>query len=146
VVLKNQVDNFMGVADILTYLFVAIKTGYSNKQKYTYTRYNVFCLELIHIFFKQEFIEGYSIDFVNKKVKIKLKYYNSKPLILNIDLLTFPSLKNYLNCFNLKKAVKKYDYFYVFTTQGFIFSKNIDILNHIKIGGQLLFGLKIYID
>jgi len=136
----------MGVADILTYLFVAIKTGSANKQKYTYSRYNTFCLELLHIFFKQEFIEGYTVDFINRKVKIKLKYYNSKPLISNIELLTFPSLKNYLNCFNLKKIAKKYDYFYVFTTKGFIFSANIDFFKEVNIGGQLLFGLKIYVD
>jgi len=146
VVLKNRVDNFMGVADILTYLFVSIKVAYSNKQKYAYSRYNTFCLELLHIFFKQEFIEGYTIDFINKKVKIKLKYYNSKPLIHTIDLLTSPSLKNYLNCLNLKKVAKQYDYFYVFTTKGFIFSENVDLFKEIKIGGQLLFGLKIYLD
>ena len=145
-VLKNLVDNFMGVADILTYLFVSIKTSSASKQKYAYSRYNTFCLELLHIFFKQQFIEGYTIDFATRKVKIKLKYYNSRSIISNIDLLTFPSLKNYLNCLNLRKVAKKYDYFYVFTTKGFIFSNDVNFFKELKIGGQLLFGLKIYID
>jgi small subunit ribosomal protein S8 len=136
----------MGVADILTYLLVAIKTGYAGKQKYTYSRYNQFCLELLNLLYKQNFIEGYSIDFVNKKVKIKLKYYNNRPLISDLDLLTFPSFKNYLNSVNLKKVVKKYDFFYVFTSKGLISSYNVDLLNEINSGGQVLFGLKIHVE
>jgi len=145
VVLKNQADNFMGVADILNYLLVAIKVGYAGKKTYTYTRYNLLCLEVITIFYKEDFIESYSIDIINKRIKIKLRYFRSRPIISDLDLLTSPSFKNYLNCLNMTKIVKKYDYYFVFTPKGLIYSQYSNLIKEMNTGGLVLFGIKIYV-
>jgi ribosomal protein S8 len=135
----------MGITDILNYLLVAIKVGYAGKKTYTYTKYNVFCLEVITILYKEDFIEGYSIDILNKRVKIKLKYFRSRPIISDLDLLTSPSFKNYLNCLNMTKIIKKYDYYFAFTSKGLIASKYSNIISEMNTGGLLLFGIKMYV-
>lgn len=133
----------MGVAHILTYLFVALKTSYINNNKYAYSRYNNTCLKLLNTLYVEGLIDGFEVDTNSKKVKIKLKYINNKPLISHLDLLSVPSFKNYTSIDDLKLIEKKYDYFCLFTSSGLISSKSEFFKYEIKKGGQLLFGLKI---
>lgn len=145
VVLKNLVDKkeFMGVAHILTYLFVAIKTGYIAKNTFAYSRYNNTSLKLLNILYVEGLIDGFEIDSNLRRVKIKLKYINNKPLISHLELLSIPSFKNYSSAKDLKNLDKKYDYFCLFTSAGLVSSKNELFQYNITKGGQLLFGLKI---
>lgn len=143
-VLKNLVDKkFMGVAHILTYLFVSLKTGYISKNIYAYSRYNNICLKLLQILYNEGLIDGFEVNSVTKRVKIKLKYINNKPLISEFKLLSLPSNKNYLSANVINKYKNKYDYFCIFTSNGLISSNNPIFEESAKIGGQLLFGLKI---
>lgn len=143
-VLKNLVDNnFMGVAYILTYLFVALKTGYISKNTYTYSRYNNTCLKLLQLLYTEGLIDGFEINPSAKRVKIKLKYINNKPLISEFKLLSVPSNKNYLSANLVEIHKNKYDYFCIFTSNGLISSNNPIFEQSVQIGGQLLFGLKI---
>lgn len=145
VVLKNLVDKklFMGVAHILTYLFVALKTGYIAKNTYAYSRYNNTCLKLLNMLYIEGLIDGFEVDTNLKRVKIKLKYLNNKPLITHLELLSVPSFKNYTDSKSLKNLDKKFDYFCLFTSTGLVSSKNELFQYNITKGGQLLFGLKI---
>lgn len=133
----------MGVAHILTYLFVALKTNYINKNKYAYSRYNNACLKVLNTLYVEGLIDGFEVDTNLKRVKIKLKYINNKPLISHLDLLSTPSFKNYTDVKDLKLIEKKYDYFCLFTSSGIVSSKSELFKYEIKKGGQLLFGLKV---
>jgi ribosomal protein S8 len=133
----------MGVAHILTYLFVAFKTGYIAKNAFVYSRYNNTCLKLLNMLYIEGLIDGFEVDTNLKRVKIKLKYINNKPLISHLELLSIPSFKNYTDAKSLKNLDKKYDYFCLFTSSGLISSKNELFQYNISKGGQLLFGLKI---
>lgn len=133
----------MGAAHILTYLFVALKTGYISKNLYTYSRYNTICLKLLQILYIEGLIDGYDINVISKRVKIKLKYINNKPLISELKLMSTPSNKNYSSAEIIKNFSKKYNYFCFLTSSGIILATNETLDQYIKTGGQLLFGLKI---
>jgi len=133
----------MTAAHILTYLFVALKTGYLSKNTFAYSRYNTTCLKLLNILYLEGLIDGFEIDTKLKRVKIKLKYINNKPLISHLDLLSVPSFINYNDAAGVANLHKKYDYFCIFTSSGLLSSRNELFQYEIKKGGQVLFGFKI---
>lgn len=130
--------------NILKDLLVVFKTNYLIKNKYAYTKYNKLCLNILFQLFKDGLISGYQIDKKQNKVKIQLKYLKNKPLILNFFLISKPSYKSYVTFLKLKKISKEFDYLYISTSKGIISSQQFEELD--KIGGQLLFGLKLNVN
>lgn len=133
----------MGAAHILTYLFVSLKTGYISKNSYVYSRYNTVCLKLLNLLFIEGLIDGYEVNSITKRVKIKLKYINNKPLISEFKLVSLPSNKNYSSVEIIENFSKKYNYFCFLSSAGMILASNDTLDKYNKTGGQLLFGLKI---
>ena len=131
----------MNSTNILANLLVAIKTSYIGNNKYAYSVYNTVCLDVLFQLYKEGLISSYQIEPKLKKVKIKLKYLKNKPLINDCTLLSKPSFKYYTNYNNLKYLNAKYDYFFISTSKGILSSKELN--TNFKIGGQLLFGLKL---
>lgn len=131
----------MSVTNILATLLVNFKIGYINNNIYVYSKYNSLCLEILNLLYKDGLIGNYRIDFSSKKIKIKLKYLKTKPLLTNFILLSKPSFKVYSSYEDLINLHKKYDYFFLSTSAG-ILSSN-DFLKNPKIGGQLLFACNI---
>lgn len=142
-VLEKRVDKklIMNKINILSDLLVSIKNGYSNNNKYAYCKLNQFCLTVLWVLYKEGLINDYKIEPNNSKIKIKLKYYNNKPLMNNITLISKPSFKHFINYEDLKSFDKKFDYYFLSTSSGIVSSRNIE--KDLKIGGQLLFGLKL---
>lgn len=130
----------MNSTNILTQLLVAFKTNYINGNKYAVVNYNNFVLNVLFILYKDGLIDGYEILSKDKKVKIKLKYFNNKPLITVFDLLSKPSYKPYVASDHLKHLNTKYDYFFISTSEGLLSSRQLAQQNNI--GGQVLFGFK----
>lgn len=130
----------MNSTNILTQLLVAFKTNYTNGNKYALVHYNTFALNILFILYKDGLIDGYEILPEIGKVKIKLKYFNNKPLIKLFDLLSKPSYKPYMDARHIKNLYIKYDYFFLSTSNGLISSRQL--AQQDKIGGQILFGLK----
>ncbi len=131
----------MNTINILTHLLVSIKTGYIANNTYTYTKYNSFCLEILLLLYKDGLISGYQVEPASNKIKIKLKYIRTKPLLTNITLLSKPSFKVYQSYKDMVLLFDKYDYFFLSTSVGVLSSRQF--LNKYKVGGQLLFACKI---
>lgn len=131
----------MDKTNILNELLVALKNGYSNKNKYAYCRINKFVLNILWILFKEGLVSDFKIKTDINKIEIKLKYIKTKPLLTNIELISKPKLKKFVSFNNIKSFNQKFDYFFLSTSTGIISSKIL--LKNVKIGGKILFGLKI---
>lgn len=127
--------------NILTNLLVSLKTNYIINNKFAFCKFNKFCLNLLHLLYRDGLISGYKVDKVLNKIKIKLKYFHNKPVISDFQLISKPSMQLYCTFDELKEYSKKFDYFFISTSQGILSSS--DLLRNYKIGGKLLFGLKL---
>lgn len=139
--LKKQVDKFMNKVNIINDLLVSLRNSYSNKNKYAYCRINNFCLDILWILYKEGLISDFKIKSNSNKIEIKLKYIKDKPLLADLKLINKPNLKKFSGFNDLKLFYKKFDYFFISTSMGIISSKVL--LKNFKVGGQVLFGLKI---
>ncbi len=131
----------MNVTNILANLLVSLKTSYISKNVYAYSNYNLFCIEILSLLYKDGLISEYTIEPSSNKIKIKLKYLKNKPLLTNFVLLSKPSFKFYTTYTNLIYLNKKYDYFFISTSLGLLSSREFE--NNPKIGGQVLFGCNL---
>jgi small subunit ribosomal protein S8 len=131
----------MNKINITNDLLVALKNGYSNKNKYAHCRINKFCLDILWILYKEGLIADFKIQPDINKIKIKLKYIKSRPLLTNIKLISKPGFKRFVNFNDLNYFYDKFDYFFLSTSSGVVSSKIL--LKNLKIGGQILFGFKI---
>ena len=102
---------------------------------------NKFCLNILWILYKEGLISDFKVLEESNKIRVKLKYIKTKPLLTNIKLISKPSLRKFVNFHDLNKFSKQFDYFFLSTSNGIISSKIL--LKDIKIGGQVLFGFKI---
>jgi small subunit ribosomal protein S8 len=121
-------------------LLVSIKNGYSNKNKYAYCKISKFCINILEILYREGLICGYSVEYKFYRIQITLKYFKDKPLLSNINFIGKPSLENSFKAKELKKFVKKYNYFILSTSNYGILSSNC-LEKQNKIGGKLLFKL-----
>jgi ribosomal protein S8 len=131
----------MSVVNILANLLVSLKTSYINNNVYAYTKYNLLCVNILFLLYKDGLISNYSIDFSSKKIKIKLKYLKNKPLLTNFVLLSKPSHKIFSSYNDLLYLNTKYDYFFISTSLGLLSSR--EFIKNPKIGGQLLFACNL---
>ena len=131
----------MNKTNIINDLIVGLKTGYSNKNKYAYCRINKFVLNILWILYKEGLIADFKVKLNLNKIEIKLKYIKTKPLLIKLESITKPRLQTFVNFNDLKYYYNKFDYFFLSTSTGIISSKIL--LKNYKIGGKILFGLKI---
>jgi ribosomal protein S8 len=131
----------MNVTNILANLLVSLKTSYISKNVYAYSTYNLFCIEILSLLYKDGLISEYTIESSSNKIRIKLKYLKNKPLLTNFTLLSKPSFKFYTTYTNLVYLNKKYDYFFISTSFGLLSSREFE--NNPKIGGQVLFSCNL---
>ena len=101
----------MSKVNIVKDLLVNLRNGYSNKNKFAYCRLSIFCITILFQLYEEKLIHEFFIDSKNNKIKIKLKYFKSKPLITNINLISKPSLVNFSTVEDLNIFYKEYDYF-----------------------------------
>lgn len=131
----------MNKINITNDLLVSFKNGYSNKNKYIYCKISKFCLNILWVLYKEGLISDFKVLDDSNRVRIKLKYIKTKPLLTDIKLISKPSLRKFINFHDLNKFYKQFDYFFLSTSNGIISSKIL--LKDVKIGGQVLFGFKI---
>ena len=98
-------------------------------------------MDVLWILYKEGLISDFKIQKETNKIKIKLKYIKNQPLLVDLKLISKPKLKQFSTFNDLKYFYKKFDYFFLTTSTGIISSKIL--LKNLKIGGQVLFGLKI---
>lgn len=131
----------MDKSNIISNLVVSIKNGYSNKNKYAYCKINKFLTNILWILYKEGLISDFKINEKTNTIKIKLKYIKTKPLLTEIKLISKPQLQKFADYNGLKQYHKKFDYFFISTSNGIVSSKVF--LKNKNIGGKLLFGLKL---
>lgn len=131
----------MDKSNIITNLVVSIKNGYSNKNKYAYCKINKFVTNTLWVLYKEGLISDFKVNEKTNTIKIRLKYIKTKPLLTEIKLISKPQLQKFADYNGLKQYHKKFDYFFVSTSNGIVSSKLF--LKNKNIGGKLLFGLKL---
>lgn len=131
----------MHKTNVLNDVIVSIKNGYLKNSDYTSCRLTKFSLNLLWILYKEGLISDFKINQKTKKIDVKLKYFNNRPLIQKISLLSRPSLQVYSSYKNTQSLLQYFDYFFISTSSGIISSRNLS--KNLQLGGQLLFALKI---
>lgn len=131
----------MHKTNVLNDVIVSIKNGYLKNSDYTSCRLTKFSLNLLWILYKEGLISDFKINQKTKKIDVKLKYFNNRPLIQKISLLSRPSLQVYSSYKNTQSLLQYFDYFFISTSSGIVSSRNLS--KNLQLGGQLLFALKI---
>lgn len=131
----------MHKTNVLNDIIVSIKNGYLKNSHYTTCRLTKFSLNLLWVLYKEGLISDFKINQKTKKIDVKLKYFNNRPLIQKISLLSRPSLQLYSSYNNTQNLLQYFDYFFISTSTGLISSRNLS--KNLQMGGQLLFALKI---
>ena len=104
----------MNKINITNQLLVSLKNAYSNKNKYAYCKVNKLCLDILWTLYKEGLIADFKIDTIENKVKIKLKYIKTKPLLSNLQLISKPKLKCFATFNKLHFFNQKFDYFFFY--------------------------------
>jgi ribosomal protein S8 len=107
----------------LNSLFNTIKIGYLNEHKYTYHKYSKFIKNVVVVLLRHNLIVGYTIDKTSFSIRIQLRYYNSKPIILS-HVIYKPSLKWVDSFKDIEPYYNKFDIFVVSTSEGLLSSKD----------------------
>merc|ERR1712065_118480 len=73
--------------------------------------------------YKEGLISDFKVNEKTNTIKIKLKYIKTKPLLTEIKLISKPQLQKFADYNGLKQYHKKFDYFFVSTSNGIVSSK-----------------------
>jgi len=115
-------------------MFANIKNGQLAKRKIIFQKKKKICESFLQILWSEGFILGYKIDDKNpKKLKIFLKYKNSKPAINSIKLITRPSKRIYYSAKQVWKIESSKSFIIFSTSHGL---KSIVNCKKLKIGGE----------
>ena len=111
-----------------------IKNGQLSKKAYIYQKKTVLCESILNIIWDEGFILGYKIE--QEKIKIFLKYKNSKPSINSIKVISKPSLKVYYSTKQLWKINSSKGLIILSTNKGF---KSLTECKKQNLGGEPIF-------
>ena len=122
----------------------SIRNQYSQRSKFSYVPNSVFIKNLLIFLQEEALITGAEV-ISDRKIKIGLKYFKNKPLISEIALIYKPSEERFCTFNKLRGYRKKYDIFFVSTSDGILSSRNLSTYYEIekKTAGLLLFGIKL---
>ena len=131
----------MDKTNIISNLIVSIKNSYSNKNKFAYCKINKFVTNILWLLYKEGLISDFKVESETNKIKIKLKYIKTKPLLTEIKLISKPQLQKFVDYNEIRKYQNKFDYFFISTSNGIVSSKIL--LKNKNVGGKILYGLKL---
>jgi ribosomal protein S8 len=111
-----------------------IKTGQLNRRTFIFNRKKNFCESFLNILWDEGYILGYKIELKNSnRIKIFLKYKNSKPTINSIKFLSTSSRRLYYSVKEIWKLDSSKSCIIFSTTKGL---KSIIECKKLKIGGE----------
>lgn len=99
-------------------MFSQIKNAQINQKSVIVIKTQKQCQKLLALLWLNGFIIGYK--FINNKIKIFLKYTNSKPVINNLKIISKPSRKVYFSNYKLWKIDTTKFFLIISTSQGFL--------------------------
>lgn len=113
-----------------------IKVGYNAKHLSVVIQNSKLCINILSILYKLGYIRGYVIK-DKKKVIILLKYINNKPVVRNINVISTPGRRKYIDYKTLQSELKKKDHgFFILSTSKGILTDEESIM--FNIGGEVL--------
>jgi len=125
---------------LLWNMYAGIKNGYSAKKIKISQPRNKLCAKMLNIFYKEGFIKNYRVDPSNSKnFVIFLKYINGTPIITQLDAVSTPSKKVYINARDLWKLHNGINVLIMSTTKGFLTDRECKELH---LGGEIFCKIK----
>lgn len=126
----NLLNNM--ITDTLSNLFSKIKNGYLAKKTKIIHQKSKQSINILNIFITEGFIKSYKINSKNQ-LDIYLKYKQNKAAIVNIERLSKPGKRLYINNKDLYK--KKSGFYIISTSIGLLTLLQAKKLN---VGGELI--------
>lgn len=115
-------------------MFANIKNGQIAKRKFIIQKRKKICEDFLQIMWNEGFISGYSVDLKDSnQLKIYLKYYNEKPAISNIKLISKPSRRIFWSVKQIWKIDSEKNFIIFSTSKGLMTTLNC---KKYKIGGE----------
>jgi small subunit ribosomal protein S8 len=113
-----------------------IKVGCNARHLNVIVQNSKLCLNVLTVLYKLGYIRGYIIK-DKKNVVVLLKYINNKPTIRNINVISTPGRRKYIDYKTLQSELKKKDngFFILSTSKGIITDEESLMFN---IGGEVL--------
>jgi small subunit ribosomal protein S8 len=121
---------------LISDMLIRIKNGYLNKKVTVIVCYSNFCLKILQLLYLNGFINGFTV--VGNSIVIKLKYYQNDHIFKNLQLVSKPGRRCYLNMKELKKQFYYKNFVVVSNHYGLMTLKESIMKN---CGGEVLFSL-----
>jgi len=118
--------------EFFSILSQAIKTN----KNMVYVPYNKITISLASLFYKENLIYSYNIDYLTNKIKLSLNKIDGVFIFHRISRISKPSKRIYWNINILKSKVIKEGKFYIISTSSVIMTSNEAIKNNIS--GEIL--------
>lgn len=120
-------------------MFTNLKNGQLSRRNVIFQRRKKICEAFLKILWAEGFINGYKIDKQDStKIKIFLKYNQSRPVIQSIKFLSKPSKRVYYSAKQIWKIDSTKSFIIFSTNKGL---KSIAECKKLKIGGEPFIAL-----
>jgi len=115
-------------------MFANIKNGQLTKRSFIYQTRKKICESFLKILWQEGFILGYKIDSKDPNLlKIFLKYYNDRPAINSLKVISKPSRRIYFSSKQIWKIDSSKSFIIFSTSKGL---KTLLDCKKLKIGGE----------
>lgn len=113
-----------------------IKVGCNAKLLQVVIQNSKICVQVLSILYRLGYIRGFTIR-DKKSIVVLLKYINNKPIIRNINVVSTPGRRIYLNYKRIESELKKKDsgFLILSTSKGIITDEETVMFN---VGGEAL--------
>ncbi len=127
----------MSMQDPISNMLTCIRNSQLAKKKEVLIFYSKFKKYILNIFLREGFIKNYFIlnNDTNKKILIKLKYFNNIPVISKINRISRPGLRVYLSVNKLPILNSGLGVLVISTSKGVLSDKEARKLN---VGGEVI--------
>ena len=121
---------------------IKLKNASLSRRESVSVDFNLLCLELTELLYKEGFIQSFSIEeniinnVLKRSIKINLRYFYNKPLLNELKIISTPVQRSYLSVRNLSKLPSTKHQLFLSTSKGFLTGFQCKEKN---LGGLLLF-------
>jgi len=125
-----------------------LKEGIQKSRPYVFVPRSKVCVTVLEFLYQGGYILGFQY-YSKSIIRVELKYIKAKSYIKGIEVYTKPSRIVYYSYSSLQKALSRTDVVVLSTWRGLEYSNDIidnfflEPANENKIGGTMLFGLKV---
>ena len=127
----------MSLQDPISNMLTVIRNGLMAKHESVVTPHSVMKEKILDVLIEEGYLLGYEVEEANniKKINIKLKYYQGKPVIQMIKRCSKPSLRHYSSADDIPMVLDGMGVTVVSTNQGILPDYKAKQLN---VGGEII--------